>query len=35
VLPVFQRVLAEETDRKLRLHADHGLKRYALAGIGA
>jgi HEAT repeat protein len=33
VLPVFKRVLAEESDRKLRLHAEHGLQRYAAAGI--
>ena len=29
VLPVFKRVMANEDDRKLRLHANHGLKRYA------
>jgi HEAT repeat protein len=33
VLPVFKRIMAEETDRKLRLHAEHGLKRYAAAGL--
>ena len=34
VLPVFTRIMAEEDDRKLRLHAEHGLKRYAAAGLG-
>jgi HEAT repeat protein len=34
VLPAFKRVVAEGTDRKLRLHAEHGLKRYAAAGLG-
>ena len=33
VIPVFKRILAEEDDRKLRLHADQGLKRYAEAGL--
>jgi HEAT repeat protein len=33
VLPVFQRLLAEENDRKLRLHAEQGIKRYAAAGL--
>jgi HEAT repeat protein len=33
VLPVFTRIMAEEEDRKLRLHADQGLKRYAQAGL--
>jgi HEAT repeat protein len=33
VLPVFQRIMAEETDRKLRLHAEHGLHRYSAAGL--
>src|SRR5262245_30990692 len=33
VLPVFRRIMAAETDRKLRLHAEQGLKRYAVAGI--
>jgi HEAT repeat protein len=32
VLPVFKRVMAEETDRKLRLHAEHGLERYSVIG---
>jgi HEAT repeat protein len=33
VLPVFKRVLAEESDRKLRLHAEQGIRRYAAAGL--
>jgi HEAT repeat protein len=33
VLPVFKRLLAEESDRKLRLHAEQGIKRYAAAGL--
>ena len=33
VLPVFQRLLMEESDRKLRLHAEHGIRRYAAAGL--
>ncbi len=33
VLPVFKEIMAEEDDRKLRLHAGHGLKRYADAGL--
>ena len=33
VLPVFKRLLAEESDRKLRLHAEHGMRRYAAAGL--
>jgi HEAT repeat protein len=33
VLPVFQRLLAEESDRKLRLHAEQGIRRYAAAGL--
>jgi HEAT repeat protein len=32
-LATFKRILAEETDRKLRLHAEVGLKRYAEAGF--
>ncbi len=34
-LPVFTRIMAEEDDRKLRLHADRGLKRYAEAEAGS
>jgi hypothetical protein len=33
VLPVFKRILAEDDDRKLRLHAEQGVKRYAEAGL--
>ena len=33
VLPIFKRVMAEEKDRKLRLHAEQGLMRYAKAGL--
>lgn len=33
VLPVFRRILAEEGDRKLRLHAENGIERYARAGL--
>jgi len=33
VLPVFHRILAEEDDRKLRLHAERGIERYAAAGL--
>ena len=33
VLPVFKRILAEEEDRKLRLHAEQGVKRYAELGL--
>jgi len=33
VLPVFERILATEEDRKLRLHAQHGVDRYAEAGL--
>lgn len=35
VLPVFKRIVAEEGDRKLRLHAKAGLKRYAESGLRA
>jgi HEAT repeat protein len=33
VLPVFKRLLDEESDRKLRLHAEQGIRRYAAAGL--
>ncbi len=33
VLPAFKRILATEEDRKLRLHAEHGVRRYAEAGL--
>jgi HEAT repeat protein len=35
VVPVFKKVLSEEGDRKLRLHAEQGLERYAAAGLAA
>jgi HEAT repeat protein len=31
--PAFKRILAQETDRKLRLHAEQGVNRYLAAGI--
>ena len=33
VLPTFQKILKEEDDQKLRLHAKHGISRYAKAGL--
>lgn len=33
VLPVFKRIVAEEEDRKLRLHAEQGITRYAESGL--
>ena len=33
VVPVLERILVEEDDRKLRLHAERGLKRYSEAGL--
>ena len=33
VVPVLKRIVAEEDDRKLKLHAERGLKRYAEAGL--
>jgi HEAT repeat protein len=33
VLPVFRKILTEEDDRKLRLHAEQGVRRYAEAGL--
>lgn len=33
VLPVFRRILAEEEDPKLRLHAEKGVTRYAELGL--
>jgi HEAT repeat protein len=33
VLPVFKKILSEEEDRKLRLHAETGVKRYAELGL--
>lgn len=35
VVPIFRKVLAEEDDRKLRLHAEQGLQRYEEAGVEA
>ena len=34
VVPTFERILAEEKDRKLKLHASNGLARYREAGLG-
>ena len=31
---IFQRILADESDRKLRLHAERGLSRHREAGLG-
>ena len=33
VVPAFKKIVAEESDRKLRLHAEQGLKRYASCGL--
>lgn len=33
VTPVFEKILAEESDRKLRLHAEQGLARYVESGL--
>jgi len=35
VLPVFKKIIFEEQDRKLRLHAEQGLERYEAAGLSA
>jgi HEAT repeat protein len=35
VLPIFQQIVLEEDDRKLRLHAEQGLTRYGIAGLRA
>jgi hypothetical protein len=35
VLPIFKQIMLEEDDRKLRLHAEQGLKRYGIAGLSA
>ena len=35
VVPVFESVLADESDRKLRLHATDGLERYRETGLAA
>ena len=34
VVPIFERILADEEDRKLRLHAKNGLTRYRELGLG-
>jgi HEAT repeat protein len=33
VLPVFKKIISEEHDRKLRLHAEQGLERYKACGL--
>lgn len=35
VLPAFRRILALETDRRIRFHAERGVNRYARAGLRA
>jgi HEAT repeat protein len=35
VLPIFRNIVSEEADKKLRRHAEQGLKRYRIAGLGA
>jgi HEAT repeat protein len=35
VLPIFKRIVSDEADMKLRRHAEHGLKRYEIAGFCA
>jgi HEAT repeat protein len=35
VLPIFKKIVSEEADKKLRRHAEQGLKRYEIAGLGA
>lgn len=35
VLPIFKKLVAEDADHKLRRHAEQGLKRYGIAGLGA
>ena len=35
VLVVFKKIMSEEKDRKLRLHAEQGLERYAASGLRA
>ena len=35
VLPVFKKIISEEHDRKLRLHAEQGLERYEASGLSA
>jgi len=35
VLPAFKKIISEEHDRKLRLHAEQGLERYEASGLSA
>ena len=35
VLPMFRKIISEQDDAKLRLHAERGLKRYRTVGLGA
>jgi hypothetical protein len=35
VLPIFKKIASEEGDKKLRRHAEQGLKRYESAGLSA
>jgi HEAT repeat protein len=35
VLPIFRKIISKEDDRKLRLHAQQGLRRYGTLGLGA
>jgi HEAT repeat protein len=34
VLPIFRRIVSEDADKRLRGHAEQGLKRYRIAGLG-
>ena len=34
VLPIFRRIVSEDADKRLRRHAEQGLKRYRIAGLG-
>jgi HEAT repeat protein len=33
VLPILRKIMSEEVDKKLRLHAEQGLRRYRAAGL--
>ncbi|MGH9383878.1 MAG: HEAT repeat domain-containing protein [Vicinamibacterales bacterium] len=33
VLPILRKIISEEVDKKLRLHAEEGLRRYGAAGL--
>jgi HEAT repeat protein len=35
VLPIFEKIVLEEADEKIRRHAEQGLKRYGIAGLSA